>query len=581
VRAGRTYRFQGWSDGGAIQHQISVPEGSPQYTATYRADGVDTLVFTPVADTHVDDLNPALSYGTLPDVEVDSAPERREALLKFNLSGIDGRQVLGARLAMQQVDDPDGSPYGGDVHTVSSNSWTEATTWNTKPTLGAKLASFGPVVFGRGYEADLGTAAVMGDGLLSLGMRTPDANGSRWGSRESATPPRLIVEVKKYECADGVDNDGDGNADFPADLGCLSATDRDENQAPVAQVGATPAVGDAPLTVQFDGSGSSDPEGDPVSYEWDFGDGTAPSNLASPSHTYATPGDYTATLTVRDGHGHSDTDSVAIEVTENEPPVAVVGATPAAGDAPLVVQFSGGGSTDPDGDALGYEWDFGDGTLHSSAASPSHTYATPGDYTATLTVDDGHGHAHSASVEIRVSAPAGGGGGGTTDPPPGGGGGGTTDPPPGGGGGGTTDPPPGGGSGGTTDSLVQPPPFSGADIESGRVTVRRGAASVEIACPADAAGSCVGRLVVSARLPATGGAAARAKTVRLGTASFSIPRGDVARVRVKLSRRARRLLEQRRRLRVKATATARDGFMRERITTSSLVLRMSPPRRPG
>jgi len=56
----------------------------------------------------------------------------------------------------------------------------------------------------------------------------------------------------------------------------------------------------------------------------------------------------------------------------------------------LRVSFNGGGSHDPDGDALKYEWNFGDGQT-ASGESVSHVYSRPGDYTVGLTVDDGRG----------------------------------------------------------------------------------------------------------------------------------------------------------------------------------------------
>ncbi len=43
--------------------------------------------------------------------------------------------------------------------------------------------------------------------------------------------------------------------------------------------------------------------------------------------------------------------------------------------APLAVAFRGDASTDPDGDTLAYDWDFGDGTAHATTANPSHTYS--------------------------------------------------------------------------------------------------------------------------------------------------------------------------------------------------------------
>lgn len=76
-------------------------------------------------------------------------------------------------------------------------------------------------------------------------------------------------------------------------------------QPPVAVAQATsPTSGPAPLTVTFNGDGSSDPDGFITSYDWDFGDGTG-STLANPSKTYQTPGTYPVTLVVVDNAGLS------------------------------------------------------------------------------------------------------------------------------------------------------------------------------------------------------------------------------------------------------------------------------------
>ena len=71
----------------------------------------------------------------------------------------------------------------------------------------------------------------------------------------------------------------------------------------------------------------------------------------------------------------------------NQPPVAVASVSPLGGVAPLTVQFTGSGSSDPEFTTLTYSWDFGDGG-NSTQADPAHTYTSPGTYTATLTVTD-------------------------------------------------------------------------------------------------------------------------------------------------------------------------------------------------
>ena len=90
------------------------------------------------------------------------------------------------------------------------------------------------------------------------------------------------------------------------------------NLPPTAVASATPTSGVAPLPVNFNGSGSSDPDGSIVSYAWTFGDGGAGSGVA-PSHTYANPGSYTATLTVTDNSGATGSKSVGITVTSDVP----------------------------------------------------------------------------------------------------------------------------------------------------------------------------------------------------------------------------------------------------------------------
>lgn len=83
--------------------------------------------------------------------------------------------------------------------------------------------------------------------------------------------------------------------------------------APIAVATASATSGPAPLAVSFSSTGSYDPDGSIVSYVWNFGDGSAPVAGATASKTYTTPGTYSATLTVTDNSGFTDTKSLSIQ----------------------------------------------------------------------------------------------------------------------------------------------------------------------------------------------------------------------------------------------------------------------------
>ncbi|MGW5265730.1 lectin [Microbispora sp. NPDC004025] len=85
----------------------------------------------------------------------------------------------------------------------------------------------------------------------------------------------------------------------------------------------------------------------------------------------------------------------------NRNPIAKASADKTSGAAPLTVNFSSAGSSDPEGGTLSYSWNFGDGTT-STSANPAKTYTTNGTYTATLTVRDPQGLTGTASVTVNV-----------------------------------------------------------------------------------------------------------------------------------------------------------------------------------
>jgi glucose/arabinose dehydrogenase len=182
------------------------------------------------------------------------------------------------------------------------------------------------------------------------------------------------------------------------------------NQPPVAVATAAPTTGSAPLTVAFDGTTSSDPDGGALTFAWDLdGDGAFDdSTAAAPSYTYTSSGVYTAILRVTDAGGATATDSVVITVG-NTAPSAVID-TPAAGTlwkVGDVITFSGH-ATDPQ-----------DGALPPSALSwdlvlqhcPSNCHSHPvqsyvGVAGGSFVAPD---HEAPAYLELRLTATDGGG----------------------------------------------------------------------------------------------------------------------------------------------------------------------------
>ncbi|MEM8533246.1 MAG: PKD domain-containing protein [Chloroflexota bacterium] len=90
---------------------------------------------------------------------------------------------------------------------------------------------------------------------------------------------------------------------------------------------------------------------------------------------------------------------------ENKPPVAIAAATVMDDDVGQTVAFSSTLSTDPEGDAMDYRWDFGDGNT-SDEANPVHTYTQPGAYNVQLTVTDYWNVQDTDTITIKTASPS-------------------------------------------------------------------------------------------------------------------------------------------------------------------------------
>jgi PKD repeat protein len=124
-----------------------------------------------------------------------------------------------------------------------------------------------------------------------------------------------------YVTVDGVGK-GDPLSDGYTDYGSVGqyavsgTTQATASQPPTALLAATPTSGTAPLTVNFNAAGSSDSDGTIVSYAWNFGDGGSQTGGTTALRTYSAAGTYTATLTVTDNSGLTDTKTVTIAVQQ-------------------------------------------------------------------------------------------------------------------------------------------------------------------------------------------------------------------------------------------------------------------------
>jgi PKD repeat protein len=158
-----------------------------------------------------------------------------------------------------------------------------------------------------------------------------------------------------------------------------------------------------PLTrevIQFNASGSSDPDGSVRSYVWDFGDGRKASGVAA-SHAYWDDGNYTVALTVTDDDGAAGLKTI-VKTVLNRVPVAVFTNHTSAGAG--LVRLDASRSYDPDGSIFHYFWDFGDGANASMAVILDRVYGADGDYLVTLTVTDDDGASASVSATVAVNA---------------------------------------------------------------------------------------------------------------------------------------------------------------------------------
>jgi PKD repeat protein len=176
-------------------------------------------------------------------------------------------------------------------------------------------------------------------------------------------------------------SDGDGGTDS------ASANIVINNVAPTI-ISATMSSGDEGDSLLFAAS-ATDPGTDPLSYSWDFGDGSTDQG-DSLTHVFTDNGSYTVELTVTDGDGGSTSTSSIVTIANIAPVIDSLTGTTSTDEGTLE-PFTAS-VTDPsssDMASMSYIWNWGDGTPNSTVASPDHAFPDDGTYSVLLTVDDG------------------------------------------------------------------------------------------------------------------------------------------------------------------------------------------------
>ncbi len=187
------------------------------------------------------------------------------------------------------------------------------------------------------------------------------------------------------------------SGDVTASVAIAVETDQD----PTASFIYSPESPRIEETVYFNGADSSDPDGAIVSYEWDFGDGSAGSGQ-KPTHHYEKSGTYTVLLVVRDTVGNSGTTSQPVTVLEGSNPTASFEYYPAN---PLVnedINFNASASSDPDGTIQSYSWNLGDGST-ASGRTITHRYDGVGKYSVILVVTDNNNNTGMTGEDVTVT----------------------------------------------------------------------------------------------------------------------------------------------------------------------------------
>jgi fibronectin type 3 domain-containing protein len=166
----------------------SVVSATVPATTPSGGGGGGTFTFSPTADAYVDSSVPTTSYGTSAKLRVDGSPTVN-SFLRFTLSGVTGT-VTSVTLKVYATSS---LAAGFAVDAVADNTWTEAITYDSEPTIGGLIANSSAAVTGSYVTVTLPVTAVPTSGDVSFALTPRSTTALALASRESTTPPQLVV----------------------------------------------------------------------------------------------------------------------------------------------------------------------------------------------------------------------------------------------------------------------------------------------------------------------------------------------------------------------------------------------------